>query len=89
MTPLSIVDDGFTANATKPQQLLGTARLAPQHQPAETHLRINRQNELWQLHGVDALLELVSQRRHLLSFFFGRQGCEVKLVVYVQLSPAR
>jgi hypothetical protein len=66
------------------QQLGCRAGLAPQHDPAESHLCIHLQDGLGQLHLADLMVERIPKRGHLRGLFVCGQGGQVQLIIDAQ-----
>ena len=68
------------------QQLVGRSRFAPEHDPTESHLSINVQDQLGQLRLADAVLERRPKFDNLRILVFGFQGFQMQIIIDAQLA---
>jgi len=70
------------------QQLVGRARLTPEHDPAEADLGVNGQNHFRQLHFTDAMVQGRAQFRDFRVFVLCGQCRQMEFIIHAQHATA-
>ncbi len=68
------------------QQFFVGTGFATEHDPAEAHLGIDFQQQIRQLRLTNPVIERGAQLDQFRLFFFGRQGCQMQLVIDPQFT---